>query len=226
MCDRSLGRVLDAMDQYGMWEDTMLIVGTDHGLLLGEHGWWGKSVPPWYDETIHIPLFIWDPRSAVSGERRSSLVQTIDLAPTLLDWFGLQPTADMEGTALRDVVAHDEPIREAGLFGAFGGHVSVTDGRYVYMRAPRSRENQPLPEYRLMPMHMRAMFSPAQLRDASLVAPFPFTKDVPVLEVPGSTFTNPYAFGTLLFDLHEDPKLERNHQTIRLSFVVRRRRSR
>src|SRR5699024_9466555 len=50
MCDTSLGRVLDAMDSYQMWDDTMLIVCTDHGLLLGEHDWWGKNAPPFYDE--------------------------------------------------------------------------------------------------------------------------------------------------------------------------------
>lgn len=46
MCDQSLGRVLDAMDTHDLWEDTMLIVCTDHGLLLGEHDWLGKNVPP------------------------------------------------------------------------------------------------------------------------------------------------------------------------------------
>jgi arylsulfatase A-like enzyme len=46
MCDSSLGRVLDSMDRHNLWDDTMLIVMTDHGLLLGEHGWWGKMEPP------------------------------------------------------------------------------------------------------------------------------------------------------------------------------------
>ncbi|MFD9950360.1 sulfatase, partial [Nonomuraea sp. NPDC059022] len=61
MCDHSLGRVLDTMDELGLWEDTLLIVCTDHGLLLGEKGWWGKSVQPWYNELVHLPLFVWDP---------------------------------------------------------------------------------------------------------------------------------------------------------------------
>ncbi|MEL5955691.1 sulfatase [Streptomyces sp. CLV115] len=205
MCDASLGRVLDAMDELALWDDTMLIVCTDHGLLLGEHGWWGKNVQPWYDETIHTPLFVWDPRSRIQGERRSSLVQTIDLGPTLLEYFGVEPTPDMQGRPLRQTVADDTPVREAGLFGAFGGHVSVTDGRYVYMRACADRSNQPLHEHTVMPTHMRGLFSPAELKDAALVAPFSFTKEVPLLKVPGHTMSNPYAFGTLLFDLETDP---------------------
>ena len=58
MCDRSLGRVLDAMDRHDLWDDTMLIVNTDHGFLLGEHDWWAKCVMPFYDEVAHTPLFI------------------------------------------------------------------------------------------------------------------------------------------------------------------------
>ncbi|MUZ66460.1 sulfatase-like hydrolase/transferase, partial [Agrobacterium vitis] len=147
MCDDSLGRVLDAMDEHGLWDDTMLIVCTDHGLLLGERGWWGKNVQPWYEENIHTPLFVWDPRLHVRDERRSSLVQTIDFGPTLLDFFGVSLTADMQGRPLSGVISTDEQVREAGLFGSHGGHVCITDGRYVYMRACATPENQPLEQY-------------------------------------------------------------------------------
>jgi arylsulfatase A-like enzyme len=209
MCDHSLGRVLDAMDELDLWSDTMLVVCTDHGFLLGEHGWWGKSVQPWYDETIHTPLFIWDPRSRAAGCRRKSLVQTVDLGPTLLDFFGVRSTSDMQGRPLRDTIAEDTPVREAALFGAFGGHVNVTDGRYVYMRACAAPDNEPLVEHTLMPTHMRARFCPEELRGAELAGPLPFTKGVPVLKLPGQAMSNPYAFGTQLFDLATDPGQQR-----------------
>lgn len=210
MCDRNLGRVLDAMDTHDLWDDTMLIVCTDHGFLLGEHGWWGKNVQPWYDETIHTPLFVWDPRSRAAGEHRQSLVQTIDLAPTLLEYFGVERPADMMGIPLRQTVADDAPVREAGLFGLFGGHVSVTDGRYVYMRAAVTPTNRPLYEHTLMPTHMQARFSAKELRDAELLpsGTFAFTKEAPVLRTPGLALPNPNTFGTLLFDLHTDPAQE------------------
>ncbi|GAA4987893.1 sulfatase [Yinghuangia aomiensis] len=209
MCDRNLGRVLDAMDEHGLWDDTMLIVCTDHGYLLGEHGWWGKAVMPWYDETIHTPLFVWDPRSRKQGEHRRSLVQTIDIAPTLLEYFGVERTPDMLGQPLRATVADDTPVREAGIFGTFGGHVSVTDGRYVYMRACAHRTNEPLFEYTLMPTTMRAMFPVDQLRGAALVPgdTFTFTKGVPVLRTAGFALS-PAKYGTLLFDLATDPGQE------------------
>lgn len=206
MCDRSLGRVLDALDRHDLWADTMLIVCTDHGLLLGERGWWGKNVQPWYDQNIHTPLFIWDPRAGVTGERRASLVQTVDLGPTLLDYFGVPRTDDMHGRPLAATIADDRPVRGTGLFGGFGGHVNVTDGRYVYMRAPVRRDNTPLFEHTLMPAHMNDRFAPAELAAATLVPPLPFTKGAPLLRMPGRPMGNPYAFGTLLYDLVTDPE--------------------
>lgn len=209
MCDRNLGRVLDAFDTHGLWDDTLLIVCTDHGFLLGEHGWWGKNVQPWYDETIHTPLFVWDPRSRKTGERRAALVQTIDLAPTLLEYFGVDRTPDMMGVPLRLAVADDTPVRDAGIFGAFGGHVSVTDGRYVYMRACIDPSNTPLSELTLMPTRMAARFTPSELAGAELVpgGTHAFTKGAPVLKVPGFAIS-PAPHGTLMFDLETDPGQE------------------
>jgi len=205
MCDASLGRVIQAMDRHRMWDDTLLVVCTDHGFLLGEHDWWGKNTPPYYNETIHLPLFIWDPRERVAGERRDALVQTIDLAPTLLDFFGLPPTPDMEGRPLRQVIRDNESHRTAGLFGIFGGHVNVTDGRWVYLRAPAEPGNVGLQEFTVMPTLMRGRMPVATLREARLAEPFRFTKGVPVLALPGVSYSDPYAFGTMLFDLDADP---------------------
>lgn len=206
MCDRSLGRVLDAMDALDLWKDAMLIVTTDHGFLLGEHGWWAFCIPPFYDEVANKPLLIWDPRCARSGERRRSLVQTHDLPATILEFFGVDRPQEMQGRVLRDTVASDEPVREAALFGVFGGHINCTDGRYVYMRAPASPENEPLHNYTLMPMHMRRLFGIDEIKTAELSGPFSFTKGCPLLRVRASPFmARAYEFGTMLFDLDSDP---------------------
>ena len=209
MCDHYLGEVLDAMDELDLWKDTMLIVNTDHGFLLGEHDHWAKCVQPFWDEVAHTPFFVWDPRAGVRGQRRDCLVQTIDIAPTLLDYFGVAAPRDMQGVALKDAVAKGTAVREAGLFGIFGGHVNVTDGRYVYMRGPGGRENSPLFNYTLMPTHMRGFFSKAELGAAETAGPFPFTKGLRVIRTPGGAWTNPHEFGTLLYDLEADPRQER-----------------
>jgi arylsulfatase A-like enzyme len=154
-------------------------------------------------------LFIWDPRAQRAGERCPCLVQTIDLAPTLLDFFGLEPTSDMQGKPLRNTIASDTPVREAALFGIHGGHVNVTDGRYVYMRAPAREDNQPLFNYTLMPTHMRGMFKQEELSGIEIAGPLPFTKDCEVMKCPTTPWFDVRRFGTLLFDLENDPKQER-----------------
>lgn len=210
MCDAHLGKVMDAMDEYGLWEDTLLIVCTDHGFLLGEKEWWGKNIQPWYNEIVHTPLFICDPRHEHGATRRESLVQMIDFAPTLLDFFGVEIPKTMIGQSLSETVAQDRPIRAAGLFGSFGGHVNITDGRYIYMRSPKDAKNAPLTEYTLMPTHMNARFSVGELQHMTLAEPFSFTQNVQTLKIPTRAMMSSYPFGTMLFDLESDPEQEQS----------------
>ncbi len=206
MCDARLGDVLDEMDRLEMWEDTMLIVWTDHGFLLGEHDLWAKVSMPWYRETGNTPFFIWDPRCGAGNERRSALVQpSIDLGPTLLDLFGLELTPDMLGVPLRYAIAEDRPVREAGIFGIHGGHVNVTDGRYVYMRAAATADNGPLHEYTLMPTNMHDMFPVEEFAGLKLAEPFSFTKGCSLMRTSGQWESPRFSFENLLFDLHSDP---------------------
>ena len=207
MCDDNLGRVLDAMDEYGLWEDTMLIVNTDHGFLLSEHGEWAKCHCPFYAEVAHTPLFIWDPRSGKRGVRTDRLVQTIDLPATLLEYFGQKLPEDMEGRPLRPVLEKDKPVREGALFGIFGGQVCCTDGEWVYMRSPRPG-NQPRHEYTLMPTRhggRRAFINNEVLRTMRLHEPFSFTKGIPVLELESRNPVPQADYPTMLFHLTEDP---------------------
>lgn len=208
MCDHYLGTLLDLMDEHDMWKDTMLIVNTDHGFMLGEKEWMGKNVQPFYNELIHIPFFIHDPRNPHPGERRQALAQTVDVVPTLAEFFGIQPPEHMDGRSLLPVIREDKVIREGALFGIFGGHVNITDGRYVYMHAPVNMDNKPLYDYTLMPCHMNKQFSPEELKDAELTGEFSFTKGAKIMKVPSKGVFNAYFYGTMLFDLENDPHQE------------------
>jgi arylsulfatase A-like enzyme len=213
MCDHHLGKVLDIMDELSMWDDTMLIVCTDHGFVLGERDWWGKAVMPWFNETAHTPFFIWDPRSRISNQRRTSLVQLIDLAPTLLEFFDISIPENVQGVPLRETIAGDTPVREAGLLGIHGGHVNITDGRYVYMRSTANPQNTPLNEYTLMPTHMKNRFNVEELQNIELVEPFTFTQGCRLMKIPShqgpNHHLNSHKFGTMLFDLEKDPGQEK-----------------
>lgn len=214
MCDHNLGKILDYMDEHEMWDDTMLIVNTDHGFLLGEHDWLGKVVMPYYDEIARTPLFYYDPRVKQQAVENDCLVQTIDLCPTVLDFFGRDIPSDVQGQSLKKVVESGESAHDSVLFGQFGAQVNVTDGRYVYMRACERSDNQPLNQYTLMTSDHTDFIKLEELRSASLSEPFSFTKDCKLLKIKANVFTpgsmgdssmNNEIFESVLYDTEIDP---------------------
>ncbi len=218
LCDFLLGQLLDYFDAHDLWKDTALVLTTDHGFLLGEHDFWAKNRMTLYEELAHIPLFVHHPAMAgADGTRRHALTQTIDLAPTFLDLFGVAAPAEMQGHSLLGPLEKDQEVRKGALFGYFGGAVNVTDGRYTYHRYPPDLKTQEIYQYTLMPMHLNSLFVPEELAGARLSEPLPFTKGAPVLKVPmepeGPWFRG-YPPGTLLedttrlYDLETDPGQE------------------
>jgi hypothetical protein len=194
-----------------MWKDTALIVTTDHGFLLGEHDFWAKNRMNLYEEIVHIPLFVHDPRRPRTG-RTGQLTQSTDISPTLLEFFGIEPPPETQGTSI--LKPND---RKGMIFGYFGGAVNVTDGRYTYHRFPDDLLNQELYQYTLMPTHLNRRFTTEELSAATLAAPFGWTKSVPVLKVPvteRSPMYSGYGPGALLendtrlYDLAADPGQE------------------
>jgi arylsulfatase A-like enzyme len=215
MCDDYFGHLLDFMDSHAMWEDTALILTTDHGYLLSEHDWWGKNLQPYYEEISHIPLLIHHPdHPREAGMRLAPLTQTYDLMPTLLDIFGLPVPAEVQGHSLLAHLRGDAAPRDIGIFGMFGGPIGATDGRHALYLYPEDLYAPGLHEYTLMPTHIRSMMSPAELQTAELVRDFAFTKDMPLLRIDAlrdarripnvdkRVFENN---GTQLFDLAADP---------------------
>jgi hypothetical protein len=102
------------------------------------------------------------------------------------------------------------------MFGYWGGGVNVVDGRYTWFCYPKDMQNQDLYQYTLMPCHMTKMFTVEELKSASLVGPFDFTKGVPLLRVAhrskAGTRTHSFHFpermedtNTVLYDLETDP---------------------
>ncbi len=217
LCDELLGDILNYFDTHNLWIDTALVVATDHGFLLGEHDWWAKNRMPLYEEVSHIPLFIYHPdNSNMSGQRRRSLTQTIDLMPTFLDFYGVNVPNEVEGHSLLPLLSAEHSIRLAAIFGYWGGGINITDGQYTYFCYPNDMLNQDLYQYTLMPSHMTKMFTVEELKTAVLVKPFNFTKEVPLLKIAhkskADTKTHSFHFPekmvdteTVLYDLFGDP---------------------
>ena len=97
--DAQIALVLDAVRRNGHWEDTIIVLTSDHGFQLGEHFMWGKVTL--FEECARVPLIIRVPGSS-SGERRATaeLVELIDLFPTLTELCAVEPPAQIQGSSL------------------------------------------------------------------------------------------------------------------------------
>lgn len=85
--DAGIGQLLQALGGLEGGEEILLIITTDTGQNLGEHGLVGAYRPWLHDELIHLPLVLRLPGAAEAGRRVAALTQAVDLAPTLADWF-------------------------------------------------------------------------------------------------------------------------------------------
>jgi len=94
--DREVGLLRKALEQTGLWERTVLIVSADHGEQLHEHGYISHSAQV-HEESIRIPLVLRFPAGlGPTGVRVKELVDLLDLAPTVMDVFGLQGQGSWE----------------------------------------------------------------------------------------------------------------------------------
>jgi arylsulfatase A-like enzyme len=97
--DAAAGRVLAALEREGLAENTIVVVTSDHGETLYDHGHGqGHGDHLFGDEGTHVPLVVYDPRGgAKPGVREKGIVRDVDLAPTLYDLAGVQKPADLDG---------------------------------------------------------------------------------------------------------------------------------
>jgi N-acetylglucosamine-6-sulfatase len=102
--DDSLGRLIARLESGGMLDNTVVVFTSDHGYFYGEHGL-NEERRLAYEETIRVPLLIRFPPKAAAGSVAAEMVLGLDLAPTLLELAGLQPTAGMQGRSLVPVLS-------------------------------------------------------------------------------------------------------------------------
>jgi arylsulfatase A-like enzyme len=105
--DREVGRIVARLAERGLADNTVVIFTSDNGWFAGERGLAGKWFM--YDESIRVPLIIFDPRLPASrrGQSVSAMTLNVDLAPTLLDMSGLPIPAGMQGLSLKALLDAD-----------------------------------------------------------------------------------------------------------------------
>lgn len=140
MSDHHFGRLIQTLKDVGMYEDTMIILTTDHGYCLGERSYIGKNYMPAYNELANIPLLVHFPHHAYAGTVVKEITQNIDLMPTILDYQQVPIPNTVKGHSLRLILEDHQPIHEYALYGTYGLSVNLFDGRYTYMRGGRNQE--------------------------------------------------------------------------------------
>jgi arylsulfatase A-like enzyme len=104
--DENLGRILDYLEETGQADDTLILYTTDNGFFLGDHGWYDKRFM--YEESLRVPLLMRYPRMVTGGQAESRFAMNVDLAPTILDFAGIQVPESMQGRSLRPLVTGQE----------------------------------------------------------------------------------------------------------------------
>jgi uncharacterized sulfatase len=143
LMDHHIGRILDALDACGAAEDTLVVFSSDHGELLGDHGFWYKSLVA-YEESMRVPLLARLPGRIPAGAVSPALHSLVDLPATFLDYAGLpRPYAfegvnqrrawESPGTALRDAVVVEERPADT----AWNQRLLVTDTHKLVFYAHR-----------------------------------------------------------------------------------------
>lgn len=224
MSDRWLGRMLDVLDRHGLWEDTMVVLTTDHGIMLGEKQFMAKNYMPCYNEIYQIPMMISLP-GMTHTTRCSALTQNIDLMPTVLDFFGIGQEDcwhPLHGESLLPLISGEqEAVHDTVIYGVFGRQVNLCDGRYTYFRSAVRPDNQPLCLYTAMPTTIWHYWDQDHLTDISSIQAGPFLSytEYPVFRIPNTItkfanasqdFAERYEVvgQSILFDLQHDPQQE------------------
>jgi hypothetical protein len=94
--DEEMGRLMHLLAELGIEDNTLLIFSSDHGDLLGAHGWFNKRAP--WNESILVPMIMRYPNGIKAGQKDPSPLSGVDIAPTLLGFAGVNAPEEMDGT--------------------------------------------------------------------------------------------------------------------------------
>lgn len=110
--DHLLGILLEALVDTDQLENTLLIFTSDHGEMLGSHGFLRKG-SAFYEELVNVPLLVRPPGGLAAGHRTRQLVSQVDLVPTIVGWCGGDPPAGLHGTDIRTLSeGGNDPVRQ------------------------------------------------------------------------------------------------------------------
>lgn len=128
--DAQLGRVLDALKETGLADNTIVVFTSDHGYHMGEHGHWQKTTL--FENATRVPLIVAGPGVSETGAIAEGIVEMVDIYPTMVDLAGFKPPASVNGRSLVPILKDaDTTIRTSALTQYSNGY-SIRTSRYRY----------------------------------------------------------------------------------------------
>ena len=141
LVDAWLGKFLDRLANLGMEENTVVVLVSDHGVLLGEYGWVGKRYSEMHQALTHVPMVIRHPAGKAKGQPTNYYASTHDIGPTVLSMVGVDRVEGMNGVDLSPLMEGRAPSKKRGYRTAsYNTYVSAGDDRWLLISGPRRQE--------------------------------------------------------------------------------------
>ena len=127
--DAMIGRLLDELEAQALLDNTIIVLWGDHGFQLGDHSLWCKHTL--FKTSMHAPLIISAPGYG-SGQRVQSLVEMVDIYPTLCELAGLELPSHVQGKSLVPTMENPKSIHKRAIFGRYHSGETVRTSNFQY----------------------------------------------------------------------------------------------
>jgi arylsulfatase len=131
MIDDKVGEIMKTLDERGYLDNALVIFTSDHGDALGDHG----HIQKWtmYEGSVKVPLIVWS-RGLTGSRRNDSLVQLMDIAPTVLEAAGIAPPASFEAKSLWPILKGEAEAIRTEVYSELARDHIQTGAEYMVMR--------------------------------------------------------------------------------------------
>jgi arylsulfatase A-like enzyme len=141
LVDIWLGRFLDRLASLGLEQNTVVVVVSDHGVLLGEYGWMGKRYSEMHEHLTSIPMIMRHPAGTAKRVASDYYASPHDIGPTVLSAAGIEAPGEMTGADLTPLLAGKRPARKRSYRTAsYNTYVSAGDDRWLLISGNRREE--------------------------------------------------------------------------------------
>lgn len=169
--DAQMGRVLDALERLDLRDNTAVVMTSDHGYHMHEHGLWQKRTL--FEQSARVPLLVAVPKSKAAGKRTSAIVEMIDIYPTLAELCGFSPPANLDGQSFAaildnpDLPGKSRAITQVTRSGAKKSMVmgySLRTDRYRYTEWDGGRQGKEIYDHQTDPQEMNNLANNPEYR--------------------------------------------------------------